>query len=101
MGITQEEKVSMVSVFLVMTTSWYLLSLDFPAAQLSSTVAVALHTDRRWATQASVQGVARTCISLYFMTFTIQLIVGVPRIMGTCAMKFKKSGTTRAIWSSL
>ena len=49
----------------------------------SSTVAAALHTDKRWATQAFAQGVAKASISLSFMTFTMWLIVGVPNIMGS------------------
>ena len=68
---------------------------------LSSTVDVGLHTDRRWATQAFANGITRTSISISFITFTTLLIVGVPRIIGTHATKFNKSGTTRAIWSSL
>ena len=91
----------MVYVFLVMTTSLYSHGLDFTAAWLSSTVAVALHTDRRWATWVFAHGIARASVSISFITLTTWLIMGVPRMTGTHATKFDKSGTTRAIWSLL
>ena len=90
MGMTREEKASMVSAFLVMTTSLYPLKLDFPVTWLSSTVAVALCTDRRWATQAFTDGIARASISISFITFTTWLIVGVPQIIGICAAKIQQ-----------
>ena len=68
----------------------------------STIVAAALHTDKRWATLAFAQGIAKASISLFsFMTFMTWLIVGVHKIMGILSAKFNKSGTTRAIWSSL
>ena len=99
MGMTQEEKASIVSAFLVTTTSSYSPGPDSPVTGSSSTVAAALHTNKRWATWAFAHSVAKTSISLSFMTFMMMLIVGVPRMTETCTMKFDKSGTTRDIWS--
>ena len=70
-------------------------------AWLSAIVAAALHTDKRWAILAFAKGIAKASIPLSFMTFMMWLIEGVPNIMGILSMKFDKSGTTRAIWSSL
>ena len=100
-GITQEEKVSTVSIFYAMTTSLYPSKLDSPMFWSPTIVAAALHTDKRWATLAFAQDITKASISLSFMMFMMWLIVGVPKIMGILFRKFNKSGTTRAIWSSL
>ena len=81
--ITWDEKASMVSVFLVRTITSYPPKHEFPAVWSSSTVAAALHTDRRWATLAFTQGVARVSISFSLIMITMLLIVRVPMIMGS------------------
>ena len=54
-------------------------------------MAAALHTDKRWATLAFAQGVTKMTISLSFVTFMMQLMVGVHKIMGILSTKFDKS----------
>ena len=88
-------------MFLVMTTSLYSSGLDSSVAWLSDIVAAALHTDKRWAPLAFTQGITKASISLSFMTFMRQLIMGVPNITGILSAKFNKSRTTSAIWPSL
>ena len=66
----------------------------------SNTVAAAWCMDNRCTTLAFTHGIAKASISLSFMTFMMQLIVGVPKIMGSHSTNFDSSGMTRAIWSS-
>ena len=84
----------MVSVFLVKTISSYPPKFEFPAVWSSSTMAAALCMDRSCVTQAFTQGVARASISFSLITFMTCLIIGVPKITGTCTMKSDKSGIT-------
>ena len=91
----------MVSAFLVVMIPLYSLGSDFPATTLpSSFVSVAHQTVRSKATWAFTQGIAKASISFSLIAFMMWFIVGVPKIMGTHATKFDKSGNTRAIWSS-
>ena len=87
----QEEKASTVSVFFVTTTLSYSSKLGSSMVWSSAIVAALLHIDKRWATLAFAQGTAKASISLSFMTFKMQLIVGVPKIMGILSTKFNKS----------
>ena len=100
MDITHEEKASIVSVFLVKTTSLYSFGLALSEVWASSTVAAAQCTDKRCTTLVFAHGITKASISLSFMTFMMQHIVGVPKITGIHSANFDLSGTTRAIWSS-
>ena len=62
--------------------------------------AVILCTDKRWATLAFAQGITKVSISFSFITLTMWLMVGVPKITETLAAKLDMSRITRAIWSS-
>ena len=58
-------------------------------------VAAILHTDKRWATLAFAQGIAKASISLSFITLMMQLMVGVPKLIGILSAKLDKSRITR------
>ena len=69
MDITWEEKASIVSVFLVKTTSSYLIGSALFKVWSSTTVATALCMDNGCMTLAFAHGIAKASISLSFMTF--------------------------------
>ena len=92
------EKVSIVLLPLVVTISLYSVqSSTLVMTLLSSNMVVVHRTAKRYATLALTKGITSVSISISFITFMMQPLMGVPRIMGTQAMKLDKSRAMRAI----
>ena len=97
-----DEKDSISSHFVVFTASLKSVRLGIGLAVVSFLrESSAQHPASRWDILNPFSETDNSSMSLYLITFMIQLIVGVSRVTGTLDPKAVKCGMIRATWSSL